>query len=52
VTVKGKIVDMKEKDGKSGKLIFVTSEFVYTNQEGEVLAKHRITMIATPRKES
>jgi acyl dehydratase len=52
VTVKGKIVDMNEKDGKSGKLIFVTSEFVYTNQEGEVLAKHRITMIATPRKES
>lgn len=52
VTVKGKIVDMKEKDGKSGKLIFVTSEFTYTNQNDELLAKHRITMIATPRKES
>ena len=25
VTVKGRIVDMKEKDGRSGKLIFVTS---------------------------
>ncbi|MBI4965760.1 MAG: MaoC family dehydratase N-terminal domain-containing protein [Desulfomonile tiedjei] len=52
VTVKGKIVDMSEKEGKSGRLIFVTSEFVYTNQKAEVLAKHRVTMIATPRKES
>lgn len=52
VTVRGKIVSMNEKDGKSGKLIFVTSEFVYTNQKAETLAKHRITMIATPRKES
>jgi acyl dehydratase len=51
VSVKGKIVDMKEKDGKSGKLLFVTSEFTYTNQDAELLAKHRITMIATPRKE-
>lgn len=52
VTVKGKIVDMKEKDGKSGKLVFVTSEFVYTNQDGDRLATHRLTMIGTPRKES
>jgi acyl dehydratase len=52
VTVKGKIVDMSEKDGKSGVLIFVTSEFVYTNQNDEVLAKHKVTMIATPRKET
>jgi len=51
VTVSGKILNMTEKDGKSGKLIFVTSEFTYTNQEGELLAKHLITMIATPRKE-
>lgn len=51
VSVQGKIVDMVEKTGKSGTLVFVTSEFVYTNQKGETLAKHRITMIATPRKE-
>lgn len=51
VTVSGKILDMKEKDGKSGKLVFVTSEFVYTNQDGEKLATHRLTMIGTPRKE-
>jgi len=52
VTVKGKIINMNEKDGKSGKLILVTSEFTYTNQNGDLLAKHRVTMIATPRKES
>ncbi len=52
VTVKGRIVDMKEKDGKSGKLVFVTSEFTYTNQVGTRLATHRLTMIGTPRKES
>lgn len=52
VTVKGKIVEIKEKDGKSGKLIFVTSEFMYTNQNENLLAKHRLTMIGTPRKES
>ncbi|MDQ7783921.1 MAG: MaoC family dehydratase N-terminal domain-containing protein [Desulfomonilaceae bacterium] len=52
VTVRGKIVDMSEKAGKSGSLIFVTSEFVYTNQDGQELARHRVTMIATPRKES
>lgn len=51
VTVRGTIVDMKEKDGRSGKLIFVTSEFTYTNQIGETLARHRLTMIGSPRKE-
>jgi len=52
VTVNGKIVEMKEKDGKSGKLVFVTSEFTYTNQNGELLARQRVAMIGTPRKES
>lgn len=52
VTVKGKILNMNEKDGKSGKLIVVTSEFIYTNRRGKLLAKNLITMIATPRKEN
>lgn len=51
VTVRGKVVDMKEKSGKSGALIFVTSVFDYTNQDGELLVKHTVTMIATPRKD-
>jgi acyl dehydratase len=50
VTVRGKVVDMTEKEGKSGKLVLVTSEFVYTNQHGATLARHRLTMIGTPRR--
>jgi acyl dehydratase len=51
VTVRGVVKDMAEKAGKSGTLIFVTSEFTYTNQKDELLAKHVVTMIASPRKE-
>jgi hydroxyacyl-ACP dehydratase HTD2-like protein with hotdog domain len=51
VTVRGRVTNMAEKTGKSGTLIFVTSEFSYTNQKGELLAKHTVTMIASPRKE-
>ncbi|MCL1839099.1 MAG: MaoC family dehydratase N-terminal domain-containing protein [Propionibacteriaceae bacterium] len=51
VTVTGEVVDMKEKHGKSGTLIFVTSVFEYRNQDGDLLVKHTVTMIATPRKD-
>lgn len=51
VTVRGRVTDMNEKVGKSGTLIFVTSEFTYTNQNDDLLAKHIVTMIASPRKE-
>lgn len=51
VTVRGVVKDMSEKVGKSGTLVFVTSEFTYTNQKDELLAKHTVTMIASPRKE-
>lgn len=51
VTVNGKVTGMSEKAGKSGTLIFVTSEFTYTNQKDELLAKHVVTMIASPRKD-
>jgi hypothetical protein len=47
----GRVTSMSEKIGKSGTLIFVTSEFTYTNQNDELLAKHTVTMIASPRKE-
>jgi acyl dehydratase len=50
VTVRGRVTGMNEKVGKSGTLIFVTSEFTYTNQNNETLAKHIVTMIASPRK--
>ena len=49
VTVKHKITDITEKVGKSGRLIFTTTEHRYTNQKGDLLATHRITMIGMPR---
>ena len=49
VTVKYKITDISEKVGKSGQLIFITTEHTYTNQSGNLLATHRITMIGMPR---
>lgn len=51
VSVKLRLLDIYEKEGRSGHLIFTISEATYTNQNGDVLAKQRITMIATPRKE-
>jgi len=51
ISVKVKIADMYEKKGRSGQLIFTTSVATYTNQDGDLLAKQTITMIATPRKE-
>jgi len=51
VSVNLKVVDMYEKQGRSGQLIFTTSIATYTNQDGDLLATQKITMIATPRKE-
>ena len=51
ISVKLKLLDVFEKRGRSGVLIFTTSEARYTNQDGELLATQKITMIATPRKE-
>jgi acyl dehydratase len=51
ISVKVKLLDVYEKEGRSGHLIFTNSEATYTNQNGELLAKQKITMIATPRKE-
>lgn len=50
VSVKYKITDISEKLGKSGKLIFITTEHTYTNQNGDLLATHRVTMIGIPRE--
>jgi acyl dehydratase len=51
ISVKLKLLDVYEKQGRSGHLIFTTSEARYTNQNGELLAIQKIIMIATPRKE-
>ncbi len=51
ISVKIKLHDVFEKQGRSGYLIFTKSEARYTNQKDELLATQKITMIATPRKE-
>lgn len=51
VTVRGEVVDMSEKQGRLGPMIFVTSQFTYTTQREELLVRHKLTMIATPRKD-
>jgi acyl dehydratase len=52
VSTKCKLIDMYEKEGKSGKLVFAISEFTFRNQNGDLLATQRITMIGTERKET
>ncbi|MFQ5886291.1 MAG: MaoC family dehydratase N-terminal domain-containing protein, partial [Anaerolineae bacterium] len=49
ITVRYKITDIRERESRSGRLVFITTEHRYTNQEDELLAVHRITMIGMPR---
>jgi 3-methylfumaryl-CoA hydratase len=46
ITQVGKIVDMYEKRGASGPLVFTIYEFRYTNQDGELVAIERLTGIS------
>jgi hydroxyacyl-ACP dehydratase HTD2-like protein with hotdog domain len=45
VTVVKRIIDMYEKEGRSGTLVFVTQEFTFTNQRGEMVAREQFTRI-------
>ena len=40
-----RITSVSEREGKSGKLIFVSTETTYTNQNGDLVAKSRQTTI-------
>jgi len=52
LTPKGKIINLVEREGKKGKMLFVTSEVTFTNQRGEIAAIYRPTeiFIAAPAK--
>jgi len=41
-----KVSDMIERDGRMGKMLIVTQETTYTNQDGDVVAKSRGTGIS------
>jgi len=45
LTCRSKIVDVTEKQGRSGNLIFVTNEKTFTNQDGKVALIRRTTGI-------
>ena len=45
MTVGKRIVEMYEKEGRSGPLVFVTMEFTFTNQRGEMVAREQFTRI-------
>lgn len=45
IVVSKRIVDMYEKTGRSGPMVFVTMEFAFTNQRAEMVARERFTRI-------
>lgn len=45
--VYGKFADVRERVGKSGKMLFLTMEQTYLNQNGDTVAKARLTIIAS-----
>jgi hypothetical protein len=45
ITARGHMVDVYEKEGSSGNLLFIIFETGYTNQRGELVARLRATMI-------
>jgi hypothetical protein len=45
ITARGRVVDVYEKEGSSGNLLFIIFETDYTNQRGNLVARLRGTMI-------
>lgn len=41
-----KFADVKEREGKSGRMVFLTFEITYINQNGDTVAKTRETFLA------
>jgi acyl dehydratase len=45
ITSTGRLADVVERPGKTGKMAFITFEIIHRNQRGEVVAKTRTTTI-------
>ena len=45
ITVKAKLTDAREREGRGGKLLFFPIDLTYENQKGELVAKHRFNFI-------
>jgi acyl dehydratase len=52
ITLKRRISQIYEKEGKTGNLVFVIIEITYNNQNGELLGINRETFIFMPDKKS
>lgn len=46
LTAYAKIADIREREGKSGKMLFLTVEQTYLNQNGDMVARTQATIIA------
>lgn len=47
LVVYGQFIDARERVGKSGKMLFLTMEQTYLNQNGDIVAKARNTLICS-----
>jgi hydroxyacyl-ACP dehydratase HTD2-like protein with hotdog domain len=45
ITVEKRLAEMYEKEGRSGPLVFVEMEFIFTNQRGDLVARENFTRI-------
>ena len=45
ISVTGKLIDLQERAGRIGKMLFMTLELIYKNQKDEVVATGRSTLI-------
>lgn len=45
ITVTGKLANLREREGKMGKMLFMIVEMTYKNQKGEIVAKSKNTII-------
>ena len=45
ISRKGRLVDITERSGRTGRMVFLTTETDFTNQRGERVAKYRSTVI-------
>jgi acyl dehydratase len=45
ITAQSRYADIYEREGRTGKMVFIVTETTYTNQDGQVLAKIRNTGI-------
>ena len=46
ITRKSKLIDIYEKQGKNGPMLFMVNEATFTNQHGEIAVRAKMTVIA------